>query len=1080
MTKLHLGDEMTGNFSTAKPAPELKGARLDKMNGILFLSVGNEKIPLQPLDDDAKNLLNNFSNETGDQNDSIYSVNYVNGYIVVVLYVYDEVIRADSEKKKVRIYLPRAKENQILSDDGLKVGRITLKANDSSELVTLLSDTFIDNKSIFISRGKNAKGNDKFQLFGKGIRADIKKERTGIYSISNFYPQRDATYRFVLSQVFGDVRFITNNEMLRTDTSPLNPIPDPHTSEVFDAWSEYMDFNRSLYESELKDKTILRYERFEVSGMKVIFHLEKKLAEYFGAEWDFLKSSELEFISGSKCNPLPSNVDEVLKAKDSRPLKSVYIGICTNYDRLSPDSKTLEFDLPISYAFDSTSGDSNGVLYLSDHSLHVEEKRRKNVVQAIKARKNETANIILRLSDPKLVDTQTGTDYKPINDEVLRKMFGNPNVLPNENYRNAMSIALNTPDIALIQGPPGTSKTTLIKGLVTRFNLMNKNYKILVSSEQHEALKNVVEKLSNNRLIPPYISSKQFDATNEEVSQASIVSGFQNSFTTLCKDILRNDKASSDRNGKIAKFVSIIQKLEEDSYSIISCTSCLDELKKSLIALNYFSDVSDEFLKLQSVCDKTETKSDAELDPTIKMIRDSVESQRTTITSFLDDGRTCLIKLQMMLPAFGYGNLMMDASLKEDLLSGDSSRIEKAMPEYVQYADKLSEEFCISQKSVFEKSDDDSPREIVKAIFSKVNKLLTNEKKDFYQIVEALMYRLNDYDTAEDIIRNYTSVIGSTCAQANKSVEALELNGSKYDVVIVDEAARANPLDLMIPVMLGTKVILVGDQKQLPHYIEENVVRKLEEDDAFKQKYKDSFLTKSIFEIIYDNLDKAYREGRIKYRRTIQISEQHRMNPVIGDFISKEFYSGTITNAKETVNKINDFKVCNGKNVAWIDVPIEKGPEKRIENKAIERQAEVDSIIRFVSNLVMKNPNRKIDLGIISFYKAQVNLLREKLKASFPDGTFTRPIEDMCNTVDSYQGKEFDIVIISGTRSNDKLTGNKALGFINRSDSRINVSLSRAKKLLVFFGDQETYSKNRHMKNFIEYSKKEGYYGKEN
>lgn len=503
-------------------------------------------------------------------------------------------------------------------------------------------------------------------------------------------------------------------------------------------------------------------------------------------------------------------------------------------------------------------------------------------------------------------------------------------------------------------------------------------------------------------------------------------------------------------------------------------------MKKSLIALNYFSDVSDEFLKLQSVCDKTETKSDAELDPTIKMIRDSVESQRTTITSFLDDGRTCLIKLQMMLPAFGYGNLMMDASLKEDLLSGDSSRIEKAMPEYVQYADKLSEEFCISQKSVFEKSDDDSPREIVKAIFSKVNKLLTNEKKDFYQIVEALMYRLNDYDTAEDIIRNYTSVIGSTCAQANKSVEALELNGSKYDVVIVDEAARANPLDLMIPVMLGTKVILVGDQKQLPHYIEENVVRKLEEDDAFKQKYKDSFLTKSIFEIIYDNLDKAYREGRIKYRRTIQISEQHRMNPVIGDFISKEFYSGTITNAKETVNKINDFKVCNGKNVAWIDVPIEKGPEKRIENKAIERQAEVDSIIRFVSNLVMKNPNRKIDLGIISFYKAQVNLLREKLKASFPDGTFTRPIEDMCNTVDSYQGKEFDIVIISGTRSNDKLTGNKALGFINRSDTRINVSLSRAKKLLVFFGDQETYSKNRHMKNFIEYSKKEGYYGKEN
>ena len=71
-----------------------------------------------------------------------------------------------------------------------------------------------------------------------------------------------------------------------------------------------------------------------------------------------------------------------------------------------------------------------------------------------------------------------------------------------------MSIALNTPDIALIQGPPGTGKTTLIKGVITRLNMMNKNYRILVSSEQHEALFNVVDKLSQNKFIPPLYQVK--------------------------------------------------------------------------------------------------------------------------------------------------------------------------------------------------------------------------------------------------------------------------------------------------------------------------------------------------------------------------------------------------------------------------------------------------------------------------------------------------------------------------------------------------------------------------------------------
>ena len=126
--------------------------------------------------------------------------------------------------------------------------------------------------------------------------------------------------------------------------------------------------------------------------------------------------------------------------------------------------------------------------------------------------------------------------------------------------------------------------------------------------------------------------------------------------------------------------------------------------------------------------------------------------------------------------------------------------------------------------------------------------------------------------------------------------------------------------------------------------------------------------------------------------------------------------------------------------------------------------------------MVKKNPGRKLDVGIISYYKGQVDLIRQKLKESFPDNVFANKFDEMCNTVDSYQGKEFDIVIISGVRSNSYSTVLKSLGFIHNSPSRINVSLSRAKKLLIMVGDADTYRKNEYFQKFIYYVKKEGFY----
>ena len=197
------------------------------------------------------------------------------------------------------------------------------------------------------------------------------------------------------------------------------------------------------------------------------------------------------------------------------------------------------------------------------------------------------------------------------------------------------------------------------------------------------------------------------------------------------------------------------------------------------------------------------------------------------------------------------------------------------------------------------------------------------------------------------------------------------------------------------------------------------------------------------------------------------------MNPVIGSFISNEFYDGTIKNGERTFNNINDYGMFNKKNVVWLNVKMFDGPEIKVD-QSIAREAEAVRIIDLIKDLISKNSGRSLDIGIISFYKGQVKLINHLLEENFPKSV----LENIsCNTVDSYQGKEFDIVILSGVRSNTATTPEKSLGFIHYSASRINVALSRAKKLLIVVADADTYRKTDHFKHFIDYVKTEGYYG---
>ena len=112
--------------------------------------------------------------------------------------------------------------------------------------------------------------------------------------------------------------------------------------------------------------------------------------------------------------------------------------------------------------------------------------------------------------------------------------------------------------------------------------------------------------------------------------------------------------------------------------------------------------------------------------------------------------------------------------------------------------------------------------------------------------------------------------------------------GIAFETVIIDEAARVNPLDLFIPMsMAERRVILVGDHRQLPHLLEPNVESELAEiEDLTKEQSK--ALEESLFERLWVQLKD--REAIDGFLRVVMLDTQFRMHPILGEFISKQFY----------------------------------------------------------------------------------------------------------------------------------------------------------------------------------------------
>ena len=1060
MNKAFLDICQTGNFSVDENINLSEVKKLRKKDGRLFAVLGGKEYALTSLNDDADMVVRNFSEYPDDENESIYECVVANNHLVVLLYMFSAVRRIELESETMYFYMGRLLKNEYENKGIIQNG----------DEIKFLQDEFMINKSVFIVEYQGGGGIRTFQMYGNEYCADIEKERPGIFIIKRLRKYRVNNRVDSMVQIYGHVKFVTFDEAIKTHGYDA-PVADIKTNEIFKTWQEFIKFERQVFNEEVGELGYVKYKSYSYDGDEMVFEFDKTLEEKalfadrikaIGQEYDLVFSEvDRDF----------KNIDEIIEQRNDSRNTTVCLGRVLNE---SFDTNELRFARRYELPFEIP---QKGYIILSDRNIRLEERRRNSVMKVIESKSNSTSNMLMRLSAGE-EDTQIGSDIEPLTTEVLKKMFGHADVELKDNFTKAMSIALNTPDIALIQGPPGTGKTTLINGIVARLGAMgNKNYKILVSSEQHEALYNVVDKLSGNS-IPPFITSERYSedarAENEEKMIANIAD-FQKRFLDLCNTILNERKQKDKFSDQLTKLIFDIQSIADKKYSAEIISEKMSSITHAAMTMGIWDEVKDCVEQINSKVHSSGIVKEDDREG-MDFIKRKLDSQRLDIEVFYgDDGVYQLNELQRIISRYGYNYLLIDEELKKTLLD---KKDEQTFNKYLEYIKTIRSDIA-PEHDEFELAIT-TYKELFDKLLNEVRKAAKAHKKDFYDIVEALQYKMNDIVNVKEIIMKYTNVIGSTCAQADRSKDMIALNGNKYDYVIIDEAARANPLDLMIPVLMGIKVIMVGDQMQLPHYVETNYVRRFKRE---KEKYKgfdEKLLTKSLFQVLYDSLEKSWNEDKLKFRRHIRIQEQHRMHPNIGKFISEQFYEtktvkddgsviieGRIENGEKTKLNINDFGVFGGRNVVWLDVPITDGLEERASSK-IFRFAEAEKIIDVLQDIVRKNSGREYKVGVMSFYKGQVELIKERLLEKFPEEVLKK-IE--CNTVDSYQGKEFDIVLLSTTRSNREVEIEKCLGFIHYSKSRINVALSRARKLLIVVGDSETMGRNDIFRDYIKYTK---------
>lgn len=646
--------------------------------------------------------------------------------------------------------------------------------------------------------------------------------------------------------------------------------------------------------------------------------------------------------------------------------------------------------------------------------------------------------------------------YEPLSHRVRQILGGKPT----EAQVQAIDLAINSRDIVLIQGPPGTGKTRVIAAIQARLAELDKDApalakRVLLTSYQHDAVANLVQAADDGNL-PPVKLGRAADVEDEAYLTAW-VSDLRARLTERYENVRPNKVVRARKN-----LIDRTNAYRGQPFDVRSTVDLLKWLAEQSDLVD--SDVVCEARRLADELDRALGVSSSSPHSQALVAR-LARSLRSTPEGYADDGDVTARRAFFTPAVF-------------ELLTG-SQRNALEMAARGQDATIAARRLAEIKQSLLDRLLDARARASVLAKMPSVEALLQralhSADKEVALATTPIDLAVERFRDAvehrsaaiRDSLQAHTRALAATCQQSVSS-SMWKAQPALFDTVIVDEAARANPLDLMVPLSLAKeRVVLVGDHRQLPQLLDESIVPSLS--SRHDANVVSAVLQRSMFERLFLELREAeYRDGT---KRVITLDRQFRMHPVLGSFISEQFYAPfgeRLSNGNPDASSFAHNIATYGRAACgWIDVPAARGTEQRA-GTSISRPAEASVIVSELMDALRSSS--ELTFGIITFYSGQVTALWEAMAESGlairqgdgfdlnPSVPWLRTDRDLprvrIGSVDAFQGREFDVVYLSTTRSRAPGSGRRSspYGFLVLPN-RLCVAMSRQRKLLVAVGD---------------------------
>lgn len=561
----------------------------------------------------------------------------------------------------------------------------------------------------------------------------------------------------------------------------------------------------------------------------------------------------------------------------------------------------------------------------------------------------------------------------------------------NLSQRVAVKAALEE-ELSIIQGPPGTGKTQTILNIVA--NYIARGGSVAVVSGNNEATRNVKDKfeaagfgylnafLGNAKNVETFFEGEQ---TAVKINEKSVI-GNSARYLRQTSDGVETYLQLSLDVAKIAQLISeyeVEKEINDAEYQIKERI-----VPKTLKNKKY---TSAKLLELASV-----------------------------LETLPDDKVTGFFNRVRILFRFGIIRLKGIAQNKEDA-------IEYLKNKY--YDVKISE---LNQAKAEKKNYIDS---------NNLTELLSKQKKLSYDIFKyALQERYKGLNDCNFTARNYRSKFGAFTKRypvvysTTHAIRSCSGENYLYDCVIIDESSQVDLISAVIAFSMAKKVVLVGDEKQLPHVVKSQLVPKL---NNIFNKYK----LRGYFDYAKNSILSCVIKKEKKVVSTL-LNEHYRCDPQIIGFCNKRFYNGELV-VRSAHNDGNGVTL------------ISHGSHFERDRQS---EREVDIIEKEIIDELPANQS-----GIIAPYNNQIALLNSRFDNR----------GCVIDTIHKFQGKEKDYIILSTVANKIKFYDDEEkIDFLN-NPNLINVAISRAKKRLYILASEEVLNQEgsilRDLAKYYEY-----------